>query len=391
MALDHALTPEGALPVDGTAGTLIARIWLAGKGPAVVRVDADGVYDLTRRFPTIADILSETHPAAAVNAATPSGRIGALADILAASAPDRRRADEAHFLAPQDIQPVKAAGVTFAASMLERVIEEQAKGDPARAEAVREAVREKVGDDLSKVEPGSEAAEELKLRLIELGVWSQYLEVGIGPYAEIFTKCPPMAAVGTGAMIGLRPDSDWNNPEPEVVLVIAPTGQIVGATLGNDVNLRDIEGRSALLLGRAKDNNASCALGPFIRLFDQSFGIDDVRQAVVTLLLTGTDNFRMEGASSMGEISRDPEALAEATLSSAHQYPDGAFLMCGTMFAPTDLRDGEGFTHKLDDLVEIATPTLGRLANKVTTTDQAPPWTFGVRELMRSLAARGLG
>ncbi len=391
MALDHALTPEGALPVDGTAGTLIARIWLPGKGPAVVRVDADGVYDLTRRFPTIADILTEADPAVAVNAATPSGRIGALADILAASAPDRRSEDEAHFLAPQDIQPVKAAGVTFAASMLERVIEEQAKGDPARAEAVREAVREKVGDDLSKVEPGSEAAEELKLRLMELGVWSQYLEVGIGPYAEIFTKCPPMAAVGTGAMIGLRPDSDWNNPEPEVVLVIAPSGQIIGATLGNDVNLRDIEGRSALLLGRAKDNNASCALGPFIRLFDQSFGIDDVRQAVVTLLLTGTDNFRMEGASSMSEISRDPEALANATLSSAHQYPDGAFLMCGTMFAPTDLRDGEGFTHKLDDVVEIATPTLGRLANKVTTTDKAPPWTFGVRDLIRSLAARGLG
>jgi fumarylacetoacetate (FAA) hydrolase family protein len=391
MALDHALTPEGALPVDGSAGTLIARIWLPGKGPAVVRVDADGVYDLTRRFPTIADILTEADPAVAVNAATPSGRIGALADILAASAPDRRSEDEAHFLAPQDIQPVKAAGVTFAASMLERVIEEQAKGDPARAEAVREAVREKVGDDLSKVEPGSEAAEELKLRLMELGVWSQYLEVGIGPYAEIFTKCPPMAAVGTGAMIGLRPDSDWNNPEPEVVLVIAPSGQIIGATLGNDVNLRDIEGRSALLLGRAKDNNASCALGPFIRLFDQSFGIDDVRQAVVTLLLTGTDNFRMEGASSMSEISRDPEALANAALSSAHQYPDGAFLMCGTMFAPTDLRDGEGFTHKLDDVVEIATPTLGRLANKVTTTDKAPPWTFGVRDLIRSLAARGLG
>jgi fumarylacetoacetate (FAA) hydrolase family protein len=391
MALDYALTPEGALPVDGTAGTLIARIWLPGKGPTVVRVDADGVYDLTRRFPTIADILTEADPAVAVNAATPSGRIGALADILAASAPDRRSEDEAHFLAPQDIQPVKAAGVTFAASMLERVIEEQAKGDPARAKAVREAVREQVGDDLSKVEPGSEAAEELKLRLIELGVWSQYLEVGIGPYAEIFTKCPPMAAVGTGAMIGLRPDSDWNNPEPEVVLVIAPSGEIVGATLGNDVNLRDIEGRSALLLGRAKDNNASCALGPFIRLFDQSFGIDDVRQAVVTLLLTGTDNFRMEGSSSMGEISRDPEALAKATLSSAHQYPDGAFLMCGTMFAPTDLRDGEGFTHKLDDVVEIATPTLGRLANKVTTTDKAPPWTFGVRDLIRSLAARGLG
>lgn len=391
MSLDVALTPEGALPVDGTTGVLVARIWRPGIGPAIVRIDADGVYDLTRLFPTIADVLSEADPAAAVKAAVSGERIGALADLLAASAPDVRGEDVAHFLAPQDLQPVKAAGVTFAASMLERVIEEQAKGDPARAESVREAVREKVGDDLSKVSPGSDAAEELKERLIELGVWSQYLEVGIGPYAEIFTKGPPMSAVGTGAYIGLRPDSDWNNPEPEVVLAIAPTGRIVGATLGNDVNLRDIEGRSALLLGRAKDNNASCALGPFLRLFDDSFGIDDVRQAVVTLNLQGQDNFRMEGASSMGEISRDPEDLAEATLSSAHQYPDGAFLMCGTMFAPTDLRDGEGFTHKMGDVVEIATPTLGRLANRVTTTDKAPPWTFGLRALMRSLAARGLG
>ena len=231
----------------------------------------------------------------------------------------------------------------------------------------------------------------MKARLIELGVWSQYLEVGIGPYAEIFTKCPPMAAVGLGAEVGLRPDSDWNNPEPEVVLVLAPSGRIVGATLGNDVNLRDIEGRSALLLGRAKDNNASCALGPFLRFFDETFGIDDVRRAVVAMTVTGADNFRMEGRSSMGEISRDPEALAAATLSADHQYPDGAFLMCGTMFAPTDLRDGEGFTHKQGDVVEISTPKLGRLANRVTTTHAAPPWSYGVRALMRSLAARGLG
>ncbi len=385
------LTPEAVLPVDGTAGALAARVWRPGLGPSIARVTAEGVFDVTRNFPTIADLLAADDPAVALKAVTLGERIGGLAELLAASAPGERSPERAYFLAPQDIQPVKAAGVTFAASMLERVIEEQAKGDPAKAEAVRAAVREKVGDDLSKVEPGSPQAEALKARLIELGVWSQYLEVGIGPYAEIFTKCPPMAAVGLGAEVGLRPDSDWNNPEPEVVLVLAPSGRIVGATLGNDVNLRDIEGRSALLLGRAKDNNASCALGPFLRFFDETFGIDDVRRAVVAMTVTGADNFRMEGRSSMGEISRDPEALAAATLSADHQYPDGAFLMCGTMFAPTDLRDGEGFTHKQGDVVEISTPKLGRLANRVTTTHAAPPWSYGVRALMRSLAARGLG
>ncbi|MGZ0189583.1 MAG: fumarylacetoacetate hydrolase family protein [Alphaproteobacteria bacterium] len=385
--MQHLLTAEAALPEDGYAGTLIARVWRPGIGPAIARVTEAGVFDITRNFPTIADVLAAEDPAAAIQAVTLGQRIGSLDDVLAEGS-DRNCP---HILAPQDIQPVKAAGVTFAASMLERVIEEQAKGDPARAEAVRAAVKEKVGDDLSKVEPGSDGAEALKEHLIELGVWSQYLEVGIGPYAEIFTKCPPMAAVGTGAAVGLRPDSEWNNPEPEIVLVLSPAGKIVGATLGNDVNLRDIEGRSALLLGRAKDNNASCALGPFIRLFDATFSVDDVRNAVVGLIVTGQDNFRMEGSSSMAEISRDVDDLAAATLSADHQYPDGAFLMCGTMFAPTDLRDGEGFTHKLGDIVEIATPKLGRLANRVMTTHAAPAWDFGVRALMRSLAARGLG
>lgn len=385
------LTPEATLPADGTDGALVARVWRPGLGPSLARVTADGLFDVTRIFPTVADLLAETDPAAALKSVTLGERIAGLDELLAASAPELRGEDRAHLLAPADVQPVKAAGVTFAASMLERVIEEQAKGDPAKAEAVRAAVAEKVGDDLSKVAPGSDAAEELKQRLIELGVWSQYLEVGIGPYAEIFTKCPPMAAVGHGAKIGLRPDSAWNNPEPEIVLALAPTGEIVGATLGNDVNLRDIEGRSALLLGRAKDNNASCALGPFLRLFDDTFGLSDVRQAVVSLTLTGQDNFRMEGSSSMGRISRDPKELAAATLSADHQYPDGAFLMCGTMFAPTDLRDGEGFTHKLGDVVEISTPKLGRLANLTDSTHAAPPWRFGVRALIRSLAARGLG
>jgi len=384
-----ALSPLGILPEDH--GLLVGRIWRPAPidGPSVVRIDGAQVVDITRAFPTIADILNAPDRAERVRhaAGEPAGTLDA---ILAESHPDRRQG--IHFLAPSDLQPTKAAGVTFAVSMLERVIEEQTKGDPTRAADLRAMIRKQIGADLAAVKPGSDQAEALKAKLVEMGAWSQYLEVGIGPMAEIFTKAPPMAAVGLGAAIGLHPFSTWSNPEPEVVLAIAASGEVVGATLGNDVNLRDIEGRSALLLGRAKDNNASAALGPFLRLFDESFGIGDVRAAQLTLHVAGEDGFVLEGASDMRAISRDPLDLAGQTLGAHHQYPDGAFLMCGTLFAPIQDRDtlGNGFTHKLGDWVEIASPKLGRLANRVTLTDSAPPWTFGTRALMRNLARRGI-
>jgi fumarylacetoacetate (FAA) hydrolase family protein len=276
--------------------------------------------------------------------------------------------------------------------MLERVIEERARGDAAAAADTRRVVTQILGDDLSKLQPGSDAAMRLKAALIERSMWSQYLEVGIGPDAEIFTKAPPMAAVGHGAAVGIHPKSSWNNPEPEIVLAVNSRGQTVGATLGNDVNLRDVEGRSALLLGKAKDNNASCAIGPFIRLFDQHFTIDDVRKAEVELVIEGTDNFRLEGRSSMSKISRDPLDIVAQTIGDNHQYPDGVVLFLGTMFAPVQDRDepGSGFTHKRGDVVSVSTPRLGRLVNVVTTSDQAPRWTFGTSALMRNLAARGL-
>jgi len=388
MTID--LSSTGILPEDH--GLLVGRAWRPApvRGPSVVRIDGSRVVDITETFPTIADVLNAPDRVRRVQAA--AGPVLAdLADILAESHPDRRLG--IHFLAPSDLQPTKAAGVTFPISMLERVIEEQAKGDPSRAAELRAAIQQKIGADLSAVVPGSAQAEALKAHLIALGVWSQYLEVGIGPMAEIFTKASPMAAVGLGAAVGLHPDSAWSNPEPEVALAIAASGEVVGATLGNDVNLRDIEGRSALLLGRAKDNNASAVLGPFLRLFDDDFGIDDVRKAQLSLKITGEDRFVLEGASDMAAISRDPLDLAGQTLSPHHQYPDGVFLMCGTLFAPIQDREapGQGFTHKLGDWVEIASPKLGRLINRVSRTDQAPPWTFGVRALMANLASRGIG
>jgi len=386
------LSPANTLPTDGLAGTLVGRAWVPGPlaGPSPVVLREDGVFDVSQRFATLSALFEEEAPLQALRD-TPGRYLGSLEELLANSG-ERADPTRLHLLPPADLQVIKAAGVTFAASMLERVIEEQAGGDAGRAAAIREQVQGVIGADLQGLEPGSPRAQALKALLIEQGLWSQYLEVGIGPDAEIFTKAPVLAAVGTGSAIGIHPVSQWNNPEPEVVLVADSRGRIQGATLGNDVNLRDIEGRSALLLSKAKDNNASCALGPFIRLFDETFDLDRVRQCVVTLEVQGEDGFRLKGSSSMAQISRDPTDLAAQTLNANHQYPDGFLLFLGTLFAPTQDRDapGGGFTHKVGDVVSIASPLLGTLHNRVTTSDQAPPWRFGLGALMHNLAARGL-
>ncbi|MCO6060230.1 fumarylacetoacetate hydrolase family protein [Pseudomonas sp. MOB-449] len=386
------LSVANTLPADGLAGTLVGRAWVPGNvgGPSPVVLRADGVFDLSAHFATLSDLLESPSPLAAVRT-LPGRHIGSVESLLDNSGP---QADPAlpSLLPPADLQVIKAAGVTFAASMIERVIEEQAGGDAARAESVRRSVRAAIGDDLRAIKPGSAEAASLKQLLVAQGLWSQYLEVGIGPDAEVFTKAPVLAAVGSGSEIGIHPHSHWNNPEPEVVLAVNSRGQILGATLGNDVNLRDFEGRSALLLSKAKDNNASCAIGPFIRLFDEGFSLEDVRRCQVDLRVEGRDGYVLNGSSSMQQISRDPLELVAQTIGSNHQYPDGFLLFLGTLFAPTEDRDqpGGGFTHKLGDLVSISSPLLGGLHNRVTHSSEARPWTFGLRALIANLAARGL-
>ncbi|TDV57668.1 fumarylacetoacetate (FAA) hydrolase family protein [Actinophytocola oryzae] len=386
--------PATTLPADGTDGALVGRVWRPDLGgPSVVAVRPDGVVDITAACPTVRDLCEQPDPTSALR--SPAGeRLGDVADLLANTPVETRDPARPWLLAPVDLQVVKAAGVTFAVSMLERVIEERTRGDAAGAAGVRAEIAALLGGDrtFADLRPGSPEADAVRKVLIDQGIWSQYLEVGIGPDAEIFTKAPVLSAVGTATDAGVHADSRWNNPEPEVVLAIASTGRIVGATLGNDVNLRDVEGRSALLLPKAKDNNASAALGPFLRLFDAAFTLDDVRAATVSLTVDGTDGYHLDGTSSMAEISRDPEDLVAQLVGPHHQYPDGAVLYLGTMFAPIEDRDaaGQGFTHHVDDIVTVATPRLGALVNRVRTSDTCEPWTFGTADLFRNLAARGV-
>ena len=372
------------LPADWRDARLLGRI-LTSAGPSPVLARGGRLFDISGEVATSAE---------AVSRGDLDGKgvdLGALDELSFATAWDEPREGDIVLLSPLDLQCIKASGVTFAVSALERVIEERARGDADAANAVRQSILDRIGGDLKDLRPGSEQAEAVKAQLIADGLWSQYLEVAIGPYAEIFTKAPVLASVGLGAEVGVRSDSAWNNPEPEVVVICDPTGRPVGASLGNDVNLRDIDGRSALLLGKAKDNNASAAVGPFIRLFDDGFGMDDVRAATVRLEVEGPDGFLMTGESSMRLISRDPEELVRQTLS-AHQYPDGFALYLGTMFAPIEDRDapGKGFTHKIGDRVRVSSEKLGVLENIVAHCDRAPAWRFGVVELMRNLAGRGL-
>src|SRR5438034_3809962 len=388
-----ALSVQECLPKNAAEAVLVGRAWVpAEDGPSVIGVRGAEAVDLTRTYPTVSHLLNVATPKDVRAAIQRAPRLASIEALVANSVEGHRDRTRPWLLAPCDLQAVKASGVTFIGSLLERVIEERARGNPALADSARKEIQAIVGPDLRVIRPGSPEAARVKDVLMTKGMWSQYLEVGIGPDAELFTKCPPMAAVGLGARVGIHPKSVWNNPEPELVLVINSAGAIVGVTLGNDVNLRDVEGRSALLLGRAKDNNASCAIGPFIRVLDDTFTLDSARRIVFETTVTGPDGFAITHTTRVGEIGRDLGDLASQLHSRYHQYPDGVMLFIGTMFTPLDDRGapGSGFTHKVGDVVKISAPELGMLVNEVVHCDEAEPWTFGTGALMANIARRGV-
>ncbi|HXF18519.1 MAG TPA: fumarylacetoacetate hydrolase family protein [Burkholderiales bacterium] len=391
------LIAEKVLPADAQRATLIGRAWVPGRnaGPSPVLVADGKVWDLVRVVPTVSELLNLQDPVKVAKSAVMTGwarPVGSVASLINNSHADRRDAAKPYLLAPCDLQALRACGVTFVSSMLERVIEEHAKGDQDKADEIRRSIGAEIGAEIKTIRPGSPEAKRVKDSLIRRNLWSQYLEVGIGPDAEVFNKSQPMSAVGVGAEIGVRADSSWNNPEPEVVLAINRAGQVVGAALGNDVNLRDFEGRSALLLGKAKDNNGSCAIGPFIRLFDRDYGIEDLRRTHIHIQIEGPDGYQLSGESHLANISRDPLDLASQAVNRTHQYPDGTMLFLGTQFAPVQDRDqpGKGFTHRIGDVVSIRADALGMLVNRVNHCDKVVPWTFGINDLMRNLSGRGL-
>ena len=385
------------LPNDHEDATLVGRIWMARddsslSGPCIVTVCNDNIYDLTSCTPTCAQLMAASNRIEIIEKAQEDPPLCSLDTLIKNSNSGNVEPTLSYLLSPIDLQCIKAAGVTFANSLIERIIEERAGGDLNRAKSIRDELSQTIGSDLSNIKPGSTEAKQLEARLKTQGLWSQYLEVGIGEDAEIFTKAPVLSSVGYGQYIGINPASDWSNPEPEVVLVVNAGCEPVGATLGNDVNLRDFEGRSALLLARGKDNNASCALGPFIRLFDDHFSLDDVRKLEITLRVRGDNDYSLDGASTMTAMSRDILDLVQQTAGESHHYPDGFVLMTGTLFTPTQDRDtpGMGFTHKKGDKVMIASDRLGTLFNTVTSCDKAPPWQFGINALMSNLQKRSL-
>jgi len=392
MTSTSRLSATRCVPRDPGA-LLIGRAWIpAEDGPSVIALRGDDAVDLTRTYPTVSHLVNVATPGELRAAIKGAPVVTSTEALVSNSAEGTRDAARPWLLAPCDLQAVKASGVTFVASLLERVIEERARGNPSLADGARREIQAIVGPDLRGVRPGSPEAARIKEVLLSREMWSQYLEVGIGPDAELFTKCPPMAAVGLGARVGVHPASVWSNPEPELVLVLNSAGAIAGVTLGNDVNLRDVEGRSALLLGRAKDNNASCAVGPFVRMLDDGFPLDAARRLSFQTTVEGLDGFRVSHTTHVKEISRDLADLAGQAHSRYHRYPDGVLLFIGTMFAPVDDRGvpGSGFTHKTGDVVSIVASELGALINEVVPCDEAEPWSFGTGALMANLARRGL-
>ena len=171
---------------------------------------------------------------------------------------------------------------------------------------------------------------------------------------ELFFKAAPGRVRGPGDRIGVREDSGWDVPEPELALVISAAGEILGYTIGNDVSSRSIEGENPLYLPQAKVYKGSCALGPCIVPVDETAGDFEI---TLTISRDGEDVFT--GSTTTAQLKREPQALV-SWLYRAMDFPVGAVLLTGTSVIPA-----VEFTLQQDDAVRIAITGLGALENTV--------------------------
>ena len=172
---------------------------------------------------------------------------------------------------------------------------------------------------------------------------------------ELFFKATAQRVVGPEDRVAIRDDASWSVPEPELTLLVTPTGKITGYTIGNDMSSRDIEGENPLYLPQAKVYDRSCALGPCILVTHAPLP----RSTEIKLEIVRAGEAEFTGSTSLDSLKRDPADLVQY-LYRNNRFPAGCFLLTGTGIVPPD-----SFTLRPDDEIRISITGIGTLINYV--------------------------